>query len=124
MHSIRFTMHCTAKLKSSFNAENKNKLLEQPRWTRESICRGAPESGATNSATFKLMTTAKENVMKVEYIKKILVGALELIVLLVAVDLIILFTSLAQIVLEGRTGYWNPFWRVQAEFVIKLLLAK
>jgi hypothetical protein len=70
------------------------------------------------------MTTAKENVMKVEYIKKILVGALELIVLLVAVDLIILFTSLAQIVLEGRTGYWNPFWRLQAELVIKLLLAK
>ncbi len=70
------------------------------------------------------MTTAKENAMKVEYIKKITVGVLELIVLLVAVDIIILFTSLAQIALEGRTGYWNPFWRVQAEFVIKLLLAE
>jgi len=77
-----------------------------------------------NIAAFKLMTTAKENAMKVEYIKKILVGALEFIVLLVTVDLIILFTSLAQIALEGRTGYWNPFWRAQAEFVIKLLLAK
>ncbi len=67
------------------------------------------------------MTTAKEKSMKVEYIKKILAGVFEAIVLLVTFDLIILFVSLAQISLEGRTGYWNPFWRVQAEFVIKLL---
>jgi len=118
-------MRCTTKLKSNFSAENKNKLLEQPRWTRESICRGAPESGTANSVAFKLMTTAtKEQTMKVEYVKKILIAALEVIVLLIAFDLIILFTSLAQIALEGKTGYWNPFWRAQAEFVIKLLLAK
>lgn len=91
----------------------------------ESICRGAPESGTANSAAFKLMATAtKEQTMKVEYVKKILIAALEVIVLLIAFDLIILFTSMAQIALEGKTGYWNPFWRVQAEFVIKMLLTK
>jgi hypothetical protein len=74
---------------------------------------------------FKLMTIAlKEQIMKVEYIKKILIAVFEAVVLLIAFDLIILFTSLAQIALEGTTGYWNPFWRVQAEFVIKLLLTK
>lgn len=83
------------------------------------------QKAARQSAAFKLMTTAsKEQTMKVEYIKKILIAALEVIVLLIAFDLIILFTSLAQIALEGKTGYWNPFWRVQAEFVIKMLLAK
>lgn len=76
-------------------------------------------------ASFKLMTTVtKEQTMKVEYIKKILIAVFEAMVLLIAFDLIILFTSLAQVALEGTTGYWNPFWRVQAEFVIKLLLAK
>lgn len=129
MRSTKFTMRCTAKLKSSFNAEYKQ-ISGAARWTRESICREAPESGATNSAAFKLMTTiAKENTMKLfqwkgEYLKKILIAIFEVIVLLIVFDLIILFTSLAQIALEGRTGYWNPFWRVQAEFVVKLLLTK
>jgi hypothetical protein len=73
----------------------------------------------------KLMATAtNEQTMKREYVKKFLIMALEAAVLLIAFDLIILFASLAQIALEGKTGYWNPFWRVQAEFVIKLLLAK
>lgn len=40
---------------------------------------------------------------------------------LVAFDLLILFTSLAQIAVENRTGHWAPFWRVQAEFLIGLL---
>lgn len=44
-----------------------------------------------------------------------------IILFLVALDLIILFASLAQIGLEGKTGYWSPFWRVQAEQVIKIL---
>lgn len=61
---------------------------------------------------------------KGEYLKKIIIAIFEVIVLLIVFDLIILFTSLAQIALEGRTGYWNPFWRVQAEFVVKLLLTK
>lgn len=40
---------------------------------------------------------------------------------LVMLDVLILFASLAQVGLEGRTGYWAPFWKVQAEFVISLL---
>lgn len=35
-------------------------------------------------------------------------------------DLLILFTGLAQIAFENRTGYWAPFWRVQVEFVVGL----
>jgi len=40
---------------------------------------------------------------------------------LVLFDLLILFAGLGQIALEGRTGIWHPFWRVQAEFVVGLL---
>ncbi len=40
---------------------------------------------------------------------------------LVLLDMLILFTELAQIAVENRTGYWAPFWRVQAEFVVNLL---
>ena len=36
-------------------------------------------------------------------------------------DMLILFAGLGQIAMEGRTGYWAPFWRVQAEFVVGLL---
>lgn len=43
------------------------------------------------------------------------------ILFVVCMDLLILFASLAQIAVENRTGYWAPFWRVQAEFVIKLM---
>lgn len=43
------------------------------------------------------------------------------IAFLVMLDLLILFTSLAQVMTEGRTGYWSPFWRAQAEAVISLL---
>lgn len=90
---------------------------------KESICRGAPERALLTAS--KLMATAtNEQTMKRENIKKVLIMALEAATLLIAFDLIILFASLAQIALEGKTGYWNPFWRVQAEFVIKLLLAK
>jgi hypothetical protein len=42
------------------------------------------------------------------------------IAFLVMFDLMILFASLAQIQLEGRTGYWNPFWKAQAEVVLSL----
>lgn len=37
-------------------------------------------------------------------------------------DLLILFTGLAQIAYEGRTGYWNGFWRWQAEQMVQFLL--
>ncbi|TAK04182.1 hypothetical protein EPO34_03490 [Patescibacteria group bacterium] len=40
---------------------------------------------------------------------------------LMMLDLLILFASIGQIALEGRTGHWNPFWRTQAEMVVRLL---
>lgn len=45
----------------------------------------------------------------------------QVLVFLVMLDVVILFASMAQIGLEGRSGYWAPFWRVQAEFVLKAL---
>ena len=53
--------------------------------------------------------------------KNIIEAAATLLLVAVFFDLLILFVGLGQIALEGRTGYWAPFWRVQAEFVIKLL---
>ena len=44
-----------------------------------------------------------------------------LITTFVLFDLLILFVGLAQIGVEGRSGDWSPFWRVQAEFVINHL---
>lgn len=43
------------------------------------------------------------------------------IFLLAMMDVTILTIAIAQIAYEGRTGYWAPFWRLQAEFVINLL---
>ncbi len=109
---------------------NINKFLERRDGPGKASVAKLQKVAQANSAAFKLMTTiAKENTMKLfqwkgEYLKKILIAIFEVIVLLIVFDLIILFTSLAQIALEGRTGYWNPFWRVQAEFVVKLLLTK
>lgn len=61
-----------------------------------------------------------KNQIAFERAKKALSVAGTTIALLVMFDLIILFASLAQIQLEGRTGYWNPFWRAQAEVVLSL----
>jgi len=62
-----------------------------------------------------------KNQILFERAKKALAVAVTTIALLVMFDLTILFASLAQIQLEGRTGYWNPFWRAQAEVVLNLL---
>jgi hypothetical protein len=43
------------------------------------------------------------------------------LIVLVLIDIMILFFSMAQIAVEGKTGYWNPFWRWQAEQVIRLI---
>ena len=43
------------------------------------------------------------------------------IALLVMLDLMILFVSLAQTTTEDRSGYWSPFWQVQAEAVLSIL---
>ncbi len=58
---------------------------------------------------------------KREKIKEIVSAVGATITLLVAADLFILFMSLAQIALEGRTGYWSPFWMVQAKFFLTLV---
>jgi len=42
---------------------------------------------------------------------------------LLFLDFAIVALSLAQIGLEGTTGYWAPFWRVQAEWIINFLCA-
>ena len=42
-------------------------------------------------------------------------------VVLVFFDLLILFTSMAQIALENRTGEWNGFWAWQAKAVLSVL---
>jgi hypothetical protein len=47
-----------------------------------------------------------------------------IILFLLAIDLLILFASLSQIALEGRTGYWSPFWLWQARFLVRLFYFK
>lgn len=51
--------------------------------------------------------------------RKIASGIVTGLLVAALLDIMILFTGLAQIVYEGRTGYWNPFWRAQAEFVVQ-----
>lgn len=53
--------------------------------------------------------------------KEILQAVGGTIALLVMLDLLILFASLGQVVLEGRTGHWNSFWTAQAKVVVNLL---
>lgn len=53
--------------------------------------------------------------------KQIASITLQSLAFLVMLDLLILFASIGQIALEGRTGHWNPFWRAQAEVVVRLL---
>jgi len=36
-------------------------------------------------------------------------------------DVFILSMSLLQIGIEGRTGYWNPFWYKQGQVLISVL---
>ncbi len=52
--------------------------------------------------------------------REIIKKAFTVLAVLAFFDALILFTALAQIAVENRTGYWAPFWRVQAEFVINL----
>lgn len=53
--------------------------------------------------------------------RKTLNFAIEFAALFLILDLLILFTALGQIAVEGRTGYWNGFWRWQAEKVVQLI---
>lgn len=43
------------------------------------------------------------------------------VLIAVLLDLTILFFSLLQLGVEGRTGEWHPFWRNQAQFIINLI---
>lgn len=43
------------------------------------------------------------------------------ILVLAMIDIIILFCSLLQLRLEGRSGEWNRFWGVQVEFINNLI---
>ena len=40
---------------------------------------------------------------------------------LVAVDLMILFFALLQIMTENTSGYWSPFWTFQADLLLRFL---
>ena len=46
---------------------------------------------------------------------------LDILAVTAIADLAIVFFGMAQIAIEGRTGYWAPFWRVQAEWIINIL---
>jgi hypothetical protein len=52
-----------------------------------------------------------------EHAKKTFVCVTQVIILLVMLDMMILSVSLAQIMTEGQSGYWNPFWLTQAQMV-------
>ena len=43
------------------------------------------------------------------------------LMILLTLDALIVMMGLAQIAIEGRTGYWMPFFRIQGELIVKLL---
>lgn len=53
------------------------------------------------------------------------VGALkfigQIILILFFLDMLVLLWSLAQLGIEGSTGYWAPFWRVQVEWIASII---
>lgn len=53
--------------------------------------------------------------------RNLLTTAAKIVASLVFADLAILTFALAQLAVEGRTGYWNPFWLWQARILIGLL---
>jgi len=53
--------------------------------------------------------------------RNLLNNILSVLAVLIFFDLVILMMSLLQLAATGRTGYWSPFWRLQAEFVINLI---
>jgi len=53
--------------------------------------------------------------------KKTLISITQSITFLVMLDVMILFVSLAQITSEGQSGYWSPFWQMQAQLALSIL---
>lgn len=43
------------------------------------------------------------------------------LMILITLDLMIVMFGLAQIAIEGRTGYWAPFFYTQAEFILHII---
>jgi len=60
-------------------------------------------------------------VMKKQQMKAILNNIFYGLAVVLMFDLMILFVSMAQIAVEGRTGHWNEFWLWQARLVIKIV---
>ena len=56
-----------------------------------------------------------------EHAKKTLISITQIITFLVMLDMMILSISLGQIIAERQSGYWSPFWQVQAEAVLSIL---
>jgi len=56
-----------------------------------------------------------------EQAKKTLVPITQVVIFLVMLDMMILFISFGQIIAERQSGYWSPFWQVQAEAVLGIL---
>lgn len=56
-----------------------------------------------------------------EQAKKTISCVTQAIALLVMLDLMILFVSLAQTTTEDRSGYWSPFWQTQAQMVLRIV---
>lgn len=53
--------------------------------------------------------------------KKALINTAVFLFIIVTGDVAILLVSILQMEAEGRTGHWIPFWRIQAEFLARLL---
>lgn len=58
---------------------------------------------------------------KINNILAIAKNVIYLFFMLAVADILILLVSLSQMAIEGRTGYWAPFWSIQAKWLIRLL---
>jgi hypothetical protein len=56
-----------------------------------------------------------------EYAKKTFFCITQFLTLMVMLDMMLLFLSLAQIASGDQGGYWNPFWQSQARMVLDIL---
>ena len=56
-----------------------------------------------------------------EQAKKTLVPITQVVIFLVMLDMMILFISLGQIITERQSGYWSPFWQMQAQMALSIL---
>lgn len=57
---------------------------------------------------------------KCNAMKPIIKKIMYFLITVLMVDAFILFFGMAQIMLNGRSGYWSEFWAIQARFIINL----